>query len=262
MDGLTPLQQSMRQKLISARFRHLNQALYTGASAHAMSMFIASPNLFQDYHLGFRQQVAQWPQNPVDGFVERIKRRGKISSKKEGKKRKEQKEKQSSSASAAVERSELNLSPLPRTKDTCTIADLGCGEAKLSSTLQKHCPKLKLDIISYDLSISNPLVQLADVAKLPRAEATVDVAIFCLALMGTNWPKFIEEAYRVLRWRGELWIAEIKSRFGRVRERNQLGSVKAKPKRQILGAAGGEKWRIRISYWRLMTQRKGKIRPT
>jgi ribosomal RNA-processing protein 8 len=32
--------------------------------------------------------------------------------------------------------------------------------------------------------------------------------------MGTNWIDFVEEAYRVLRWKGELWVAEIKSRFG------------------------------------------------
>jgi ribosomal RNA-processing protein 8 len=34
--------------------------------------------------------------------------------------------------------------------------------------------------------------------------------------MGTNWIDFIEEAYRILHWKGELWISEIKSRFGRV----------------------------------------------
>jgi ribosomal RNA-processing protein 8 len=47
-------------------------------------------------------------------------------------------------------------------------------------------------------------------------DGSVDVAIFCLALMGTNWLDFIDEAYRILRWRGELWVSEIKSRFGRV----------------------------------------------
>jgi ribosomal RNA-processing protein 8 len=31
--------------------------------------------------------------------------------------------------------------------------------------------------------------------------------------MGTNWLDIVEEAYRVLRWKGELWVAEIKSRF-------------------------------------------------
>ena len=34
--------------------------------------------------------------------------------------------------------------------------------------------------------------------------------------MGTNWISFIEEAHRVLHWKGELWLAEIKSRFRRV----------------------------------------------
>ena len=36
--------------------------------------------------------------------------------------------------------------------------------------------------------------------------------------MGTNWLEFVEEAWRVLRGdgKGECWVAEVKSRFGRV----------------------------------------------
>ncbi len=60
------------------------------------------------------------------------------------------------------------------------------------------------------------MVTKADIANLPLEDGNVDIAIFCLALMGTNWVDFIEEAFRILRWKGELWVAEIKSRFGRV----------------------------------------------
>ncbi len=42
---------------------------------------------------------------------------------------------------------------------------------------------------------------------------SMDVAVFCLALMGTDYPSFLQEAHRVLRPGGLLWIAEVSSRF-------------------------------------------------
>lgn len=38
---------------------------------------------------------------------------------------------------------------------------------------------------------------------------SVDIAVFCLALMGTDYPLFLEEAHRVLKPQGLLWIAEV-----------------------------------------------------
>lgn len=197
---LTPLQASMRQKLVSARFRHLNQTLYTTPSAHSLSLFSENPEMFTEYHEGFRRQVEVWPENPVDGYIRVIKARGKV----RGPGRKGEAE----IAPAAI--------TLPRTEGTCYIADLGCGDAALSAALQKDSKKLQLKIHSFDLYSPHPLVTKADIADLPLKDGSVDIAIFCLALMGTNWIDFIEEAFRILRWKGELWIAEIKSRFGRV----------------------------------------------
>lgn len=199
---LTPLQASMRQKLISARFRHLNETLYTKPSAHSLSLFAENPEMFTEYHEGFRRQVEVWPENPVDGYIFSIKARGKIHGRQSGKKER----------SEGVE----PLPPLPRTEGTCNIADLGCGDAALSFSLQPVAEKLHLNIHSFDLHSPSPLVTKADIANLPLLDGSIDIAIFCLALMGTNWIDFIEEAFRILRWKGELWIAEIKSRFGRV----------------------------------------------
>jgi hypothetical protein len=43
----------------------------------------------------------------------------------------------------------------------------------------------------------------------PTGTASVDIAIFCLALMGTDYPSFLQEAARVLKPQGTIWIAEV-----------------------------------------------------
>lgn len=206
---LTPLQASMRQKLISARFRHLNQSLYTTPSAESLATFQQNPEMFTEYHEGFRRQVEVWPENPVDGYSLLIRQRGKLRRDMRGQPAQEK----------------TTLTPLPRTDGTCRIADLGCGDAALSTGLQKDLKKLNLKVHSFDLQSPSPLVTRADIANLPLENESIDIAIFCLALMGTNWIDFIEEAFRILRWKGELWIAEIKSRFGRVGGSNKNQKV-------------------------------------
>ncbi|KAK4458915.1 ribosomal RNA-processing protein 8 [Cladorrhinum samala] len=197
---LTPLQASMREKLVSARFRHLNETLYTRPSTEAFNLFDESPEMFTEYHEGFRRQVDVWPENPVDVYISDIKARAKLRI----------------PPRAGQDPLPPTQIALPRDYNTkiCTIADLGCGDAKLATTLEPFKRKLKLGIHSYDLQTGgNPLVTKSDIANLPVPNDSVDVVIFCLALMGTNWVDFIEEAYRILKWRGELWVAEIKSRF-------------------------------------------------
>lgn len=206
---LTPLQAAMREKLISARFRHLNETLYTRPSAEAFQLFKTSPDMFVEYHEGFRRQVAVWPENPIDGYIADILARGRV----KAPQRADRQHRHQRDGGGAPPTG--NKVPLPRARDgTCTIADLGCGDAKLGTALQPHSRKLHLDVRSFDLQTNgNPMVMAADMADLPLADGSVDVAVFCLALMGTNWVDFVEEAYRVLRWKGELWVAEIKSRF-------------------------------------------------
>lgn len=48
---------------------------------------------------------------------------------------------------------------------------------------------------------------------MPLEDESVNVVVFCLALMGTNFLDFIKEAIRILKPNGEIWITEIKSRF-------------------------------------------------
>ncbi|KAF8437365.1 methyltransferase-domain-containing protein [Terfezia claveryi] len=207
--ALTPLQQKMRAKLTGARFRHLNEALYTAPSATSFELFRSQPSMFHDYHVGFRQQVQSWPENPVDIFLKQLLSRASAKATPKDPKKNPVK---------VGGRKREQIKPLPRPPPTytCTIADLGCGDAKLAATLIPISEKrnLNLKIHSFDLtSDRNPLVTEADIANLPLEKESVDITIFCLALMGTNYLNFIEEAFRVLRFGGELWIAEIKSRF-------------------------------------------------
>lgn len=194
---LTPLQAKMRNKLTSARFRHLNETLYTTTSSSAMDLFTASPDLFAEYHAGFSQQVKDsWPQNPVDQYIKTIKTRGTV-----------------------VTPSADKTTPLPRRKTgSCTIADLGCGDAPLARGCQSAIKSLRLKFHNFDLHTPNSHVTKADISNLPLRDGEADIAVFCLSLMGTNWVSFVEEAWRILRGdgKGEVWVAEVKSRFGRV----------------------------------------------
>lgn len=204
-NNLTPLQAKMRAKLTSARFRHLNETLYTTSSADAKALFANSPDLFIEYHNGFSQQVKDsWPQNPVEKYIKVVKSRGKLNT------------------------PAGDIQPLPRRKPgQCKIVDLGCGDAPLAQGLQNVVKKLGLTIYSYDLHAPNSHVTIADIAALPLHDGEVDVAIFCLSLMGTNWLTFVEEAWRVLRGdgKGEIWVSEVKSRFGRISARKTARKV-------------------------------------
>ncbi|KAF3393961.1 25S rRNA [Penicillium rolfsii] len=216
---LTPLQQAMRQKLISSRFRHLNETLYTTDSSKAVELFNANPELFDEYHAGFSRQVKEsWPSNPVDGYIQAVRRRGAVPVPKRGK-------------------PDPNKPlPLPRRPNgVCNIADLGCGDAALARNLTPSAKKLNLKLNSYDLQAPDPLITKADISKLPVEDGSMDVSIFCLSLMGTNWVSFVEEAWRVLRsdGKGECWVSEVKSRFGKVtRKKSMIGAQKPLSKTQ------------------------------
>ncbi|EAW14008.1 rRNA processing protein RRP8 [Aspergillus clavatus NRRL 1] len=215
---LTPLQQAMRQKLISSRFRHLNETLYTTPSSKALELFTSNPELFDEYHAGFSRQVKEsWPSNPVDGYTAAIRKRAGVPSGKRG--------------NQSDNKKRTQALPLPRRPNgLCTIADLGCGDAALARILTPSAKKLNLKLLSYDLHApEGSLITKADISNLPIADGSVDLAIFCLSLMGTNWVSFVEEAWRVLRsdGKGECWVSEVKSRFGKVtRKKAQIGARK------------------------------------
>lgn len=86
------------------------------------------------------------------------------------------------------------------------VADFGCGDATLAA-------KVPNKVFSLDLVSSNPSVITCNMAHTPLEKGSVDVAVFCLSLMGIDYHTYLFEAYRVLKQKGFLVIAEVKSRF-------------------------------------------------
>ena len=86
------------------------------------------------------------------------------------------------------------------------VADLGCGDAELAASVPQK-------VHSFDLVAANSSVVACDIANVPLPSASVDVAVFCLALMGSNFATFLREAHRLLRPNGLLKIAEVSSRI-------------------------------------------------
>ena len=86
------------------------------------------------------------------------------------------------------------------------VADFGCGDAKLAASVPHR-------VRSFDLVSVRPEVEACNMAATPLGDASVDAAVFCLALMGTDYGAFLREAARALRPKGRLWIAEVRSRY-------------------------------------------------
>ncbi|NXX49862.1 RRP8 protein, partial [Tricholaema leucomelas] len=160
------LRARMEERLLGARFRYLNERLYTSSSREAAQLFRRDPEAFEIYHRGFARQLARWPQNPADCIVRYLRRR----------------------------------------PASLVVADFGCGDCRVARSVPNrvHC---------FDLLPLCPRVTVCDMAQVPLEAESVDVGIFCLALMGTNLQEILEEANRVLKPGGTLLVAEVASRF-------------------------------------------------
>lgn len=164
--GLSALQIAFKKKLDGAKFRMINEVLYSSRGEKSFESFQKDPKQFDIYHEGFREQASHWPDNPLKVVIDWIK--------------------------------------LKHPK--AIIADLGAGDAELAQSVAN-------EVHSFDLVSKNSLVVAADMAHLPLADCTVDIAVFCLSLMGTNISDFLSEAHRILRVKGIIKIAEVRSRF-------------------------------------------------
>ncbi|KAK3032073.1 hypothetical protein RJ639_036287 [Escallonia herrerae] len=92
------------------------------------------------------------------------------------------------------------------------VADFGCGDARLARSVKNK-------VFSLDLVSSDPSVTACDMSNTPLDSSSIDVAVFCLSLMGTSFPSYLQEGIiiaflsRLCLRSGQLLIAEVKSRF-------------------------------------------------
>ncbi|XP_069748400.1 ribosomal RNA-processing protein 8 isoform X2 [Narcine bancroftii] len=191
-DRSAALRARMQQRLTSARFRYINEQLYTSDSAAARMLFTQDVTAFQLYHQGFTAQLSQWPENPVDRIIAYIRNR-------------------------------------PR---SAIVADFGCGDCKVARSVANMVHSFDLVALNDHVTVcdmakvptrENAILDLLlgnkteQVTEVPLSSESVDIVVFCLSLMGTNLLDILLEANRVLRVGGILKIAEVASRFGDVR---------------------------------------------
>ncbi|XP_068571355.1 ribosomal RNA-processing protein 8 [Cebidichthys violaceus] len=169
-DRSASLRSRMERRLESARFRYINEVLYSTSSGEAKRMFKQDPQAFGIYHKGYTAQVQRWPTNPVDAIIAYIRQK----------------------------------------PPSLVVADFGCGDCKIARSVKNK-------VHSFDLAAACNLVTVCDMADVPLRDGSVDIAVFCLSLMGTNLADFLAEANRVLKKGGVLKIAEVASRFENVR---------------------------------------------
>ena len=93
-------------------------------------------------------------------------------------------------------------------REGMVVGDFGCGEALLAARVaDRH------RVHSFDHYAINPSVVACDIAAVPLDDDVLDVAIFCLSLMGSNFTDYLREAHRCLRFDGHLHIWEPASYF-------------------------------------------------
>ena len=99
-----------------------------------------------------------------------------------------------------------------------SVGDFGCGEAELARLVPNK-------VYSFDHVAINESVIACDMSATGLADQTLDVAVFSLSLMGLNYPDYLREAYRLVRYGGWLKVAEPAARWGEGKLEELLGAM-------------------------------------
>ena len=155
----------MREQLAGSEFRQFNEQLYKCPSWEASQLLQRDPEALRRYMRNFREQTQHWPSQPVGQAASWLLS---LASRRAGTSR---------TANGAA-------SPL-------SVVDLGAGDGELASLVARS-----LSVRSFDFVSLNERVEACDISSLPIQSERVDVAVLCLALMGTNYKDFLAGALR------------------------------------------------------------------
>ncbi|XP_058040728.1 ribosomal RNA-processing protein 8 isoform X2 [Ahaetulla prasina] len=179
------LRQRLESRLDAARFRYINQLLYTRSSREAAQLFQEDPEALAVYHRGFALQAARWPERPTSlPSCGRLWLRG--------------------------------LHPGSQLAQPGTLLRPG-GPGPAGDRLRHGTGRPAGPAPHAPSGLLAPPDSCSCRPQVPLEDASVDVVVFCLALMGTNLREILQEAYRVLRLGGTLLVAEVASRFADLR---------------------------------------------
>lgn len=98
------------------------------------------------------------------------------------------------------------------------VIDFGCGDNQLKLEIPNN-NVTSVDHIAFDDSVI--ACDMADLSNYVKDDSH-DVAVFSLSLWGTNYKDYLKEAYRVLRRKGFIYIAEPVKHYETIEDQNSL----------------------------------------
>nr|AFK35034.1 unknown [Medicago truncatula] len=66
--------EKMRARLSGGHFRMINEKLYTCTGKEALNYFREDSSLFNLYHAGYKTQMSNWPEQPVNVIIKWLKK--------------------------------------------------------------------------------------------------------------------------------------------------------------------------------------------
>eukprot|EP01053_Blabericola_migrator_P007097 Blabericola_migrator_1__7096@NODE_359_length_9439_cov_107_095070_g287_i0_p3_GENE_NODE_359_length_9439_cov_107_095070_g287_i0NODE_359_length_9439_cov_107_095070_g287_i0_p3_ORF_typecomplete_len331_score52_67Methyltransf_8/PF05148_15/1_5e52Methyltransf_23/PF13489_6/0_00036Ubie_methyltran/PF01209_18/8_8e05Methyltransf_31/PF13847_6/0_00042Methyltransf_11/PF08241_12/0_0016Methyltransf_25/PF13649_6/0_0028MetW/PF07021_12/0_037_NODE_359_length_9439_cov_107_095070_g287_i027013693 len=182
-------EKSKKERLSGGQFRLINETFYTETSKETEKR-LKNHKEYEwalKYHKGYAAQAQKWPAHPLDAIVPWIRRR------------------------------------VPKEH---VILDMGCGTCRVHDTL---CNEYKVISVDFAVPQGIPLPPKhetwneyldkgglieSNIRSIPLipSQSVLGCCVFCLSLMGTDWPMFIQEAVRIMKPGSTLVVAEIASR--------------------------------------------------
>lgn len=114
----------------------------------------------------------------------------------------------------------IEISKKIKDREDWVVADLGCGENLLSKEITNK-------VYAFDyVGIDNSVIE-CDISNIPLENNKVDVCVFCLSLMGSNYIEYLNEGHRILKPYGNMFIVEPQKKWENNSDKliNQIESI-------------------------------------